>query len=283
MSQPSAESQNVCDAFWNAFMNFDRVITRRLFWSMLKENVNKNEIAVHMLININLIIYKADAPIVIDEEFVIHYMKIAFATGVDINYKDPIGNSVLFIAVNLNLFEIVRFLLSFPECDVNLLSGITHYTPLHTAASNRSIPMMQLLLSDTRCDIERLATTHRLSALFYCIRLDYRDFINYTEVISVLLKNGACMYSYRREKSAVSLALRHRNPRILEVLLRNGALAEHNAYPDFDFDSLIINATVFHKEQEQTAVAIITPHNSPANTRFETFLGLLNEGQTYLD
>ena len=275
------KERNAYDSFWNAFIRSKRDLAHYLFPLML-ETVDKKRLAIIMLSSIRDFICDQFAPSVpndyhFDHVFVIEYMKKAFAIGADINCKDYLGYSVLFLAIKLKSLEVMRFLMSFPECNVNLLSGPERLSPLHYVAMIPSIPMIELLLNHG-CNIETTATKHHLTPLIYCVSKDYRDFMNNSHIVSVLLEKGACMYPDKVGKSAVSYAISSRNPRILEVLLRNGAPSEYNEYPDPEIDSLLLHAPVFHKEQEQTAVALVNPLSTDTNTRFEAFLDIFIEG-----
>ena len=75
---------------------------------------------------------------------------------IDINAraKDNLGKTLLHQAVIKDKVNIVKFLLTLPEIDVNIQSKATEETALHYAARYGHLEIAKLLLAQTAIDVE---------------------------------------------------------------------------------------------------------------------------------
>ena len=142
--------------------------------------------------------------------------------------KDNYGYSPLFIACRQGHLDIVQFLLTIPECDVNFQSPFAdNMAPLHIASCNGRVTIVQELLNSKECDVncKNLAGD---TPLHMASRMGHEG------VVQKLLNSTECDVNHRNVNgdTALHIAIRKWGSRvsaITELLLSHPECDPHIA------------------------------------------------------
>ena len=132
----------------------------------------------------------------------------------DMARLDGHGQNVLHYAVKLQNTEIIEYLLSFNEIDVNLPNS-EWYSPLHLSVLTQNCALVKLLLDKGA----RVNATNckRRTALHFCAQLGN------VEITNLLLAYGADVnVSDMEDRFALSFAILHEHGEVAKLLIKRG-------------------------------------------------------------
>ena len=148
------------------------------------ENDKKNINSIELL---NNLIYNAKKG---DKESLLNTLEKLINKGININYRDENGFSVLHYAVDEGNFKICEILIKTNLIDVNLKSLNEGKTPLHISCQNGYFDISKLLLLNN-AEIN-ISDNERNTPLHYSIQGNYFEvsklLINYLKEYSIFKK-----------------------------------------------------------------------------------------------
>jgi len=132
--------------------------------------------------------------------------------GFDINWEDN-TQSLLIIAILHDREELVRYLLTYPEIDVNHVESDLENTSLHVSCCDRRVPILKLLLSHRDINVN-IQNTWRWTGLHNACRY------NHIEIVKELLLDARVDVMIRDElgETARDDAIRERHYGITNIL-----------------------------------------------------------------
>lgn len=84
---------------------------------------------------------------------IINYLILTFGSKIDVNAKNKYKNSPLYDAAGHGHFEVVKYLCSIPEIDINIQNDKNNHTALHHAAEKGYLNIVEFLCSLPNIDI----------------------------------------------------------------------------------------------------------------------------------
>lgn len=143
--------------------------------------------------------------------------KLLIDNGANIEAKDNQGRTLLSIASRFNCIDTVRLLIE-AGADVNQVIEDIGYTPLHCAAFESSIELIELLInSGAKETINHLAEVNQTPLIIALIK-------NRIDVMEFLISKGADVNQLDLHgKSLLHLAVEKNNVEAVELLVNSGA------------------------------------------------------------
>ncbi len=193
----------------------------------------------------------------------IKMVKLLGNNGADLNEKDKLGQSFLYIAMADEDVELVKALLSLSNTE-NILPTVISSYKNRTPLSNQQINELR---DSTLIDVnERSEHTHGKTLLLYAIDRGYK------KIVELLLNHGANIEAKKDNgDTALSFAAGHGDPEIIQMLLDRGA--DINAQNN-EGSTPLMNAVSRH--HPKTAIFLIDKGADPfiENNEGETALSL---------
>ena len=128
------------------------------------------------------------------------------------------GSTPLYVACAAGSTEVVRYLLSIPECQVNRINAFYRRTPLHEVCSHKDVltPIISLLLARKDCD-PNVKDHCGNTPLFVAIDN------HHSKIVQLLLSNPKCDPNVRNVvgDNPLHLATRTNDAEIIQLLLAN--------------------------------------------------------------
>lgn len=113
----------------------------------------------------------------------------------DINSTNAFGDTLLFMACEYNLVQLVKFLLEQPNIDVNMAELIYGRTPLYSAVNDLNLDIVRLLLQHPDINVNIRTTNENKETVFFsfCYELSCLDRTDetdetYIEIMKLLLE-----------------------------------------------------------------------------------------------
>ena len=140
----------------------------------------------------------------------------------EVNKGDKDNYTALYLATQEKHFDVVELLIREGKADINILSGLLKWSPLHQASVDGNAAIVSLLVQSGQSEVER-KDKDGFSALFMAVRE------RHLETVKILVEEGEADVNAKNGEgnwTPLQMASFNGDGTMVEYLLRRGASAE---------------------------------------------------------